>query len=157
MKAVLPALIVFGLIVNTYCIKLSECPPGYRCQKKVSHLRSARALISQSEDDYLPEICPPGTYSPGGASDCLPCPKGTYAAYPGLPSCTSCPVGHMCPQADTEPEQCPIGSYNYLTNQTCCRSCPTGKYAWLKGMSACYDCPSGHRCKAEPKLACEGK
>ena len=155
MNAVLSVLFILGLTVSTYCIKLSECPPGYRCQKKANHARLARSLDPDNDVDYLPEVCPPGTYSPGGSVDCFLCNNGTYAAYPGLPGCSPCPIGHMCARADAAPEQCPLGSYNNVTRQICCRSCPTGKYALLKGMSACYDCPSGYRCKVEPKLACE--
>lgn len=157
MKAVLFALFVLGLVIDAYCMKLNECPPGYRCQKKINHFRSVRSLDPQGEDEYEPEVCEPGTYSRGGALDCTPCENGTYAPYPGLPGCTSCPIGHMCSRTDMEPEQCPVGSYNNQTRQMCCRSCPTGKFAWLKGMSGCYDCPSGHKCKAERKLACENK
>ena len=74
-----------------------------------------RSLVPQSQEEMEIEICEAGTYSPGGSDHCTPCEKGTYAAKPGAPACYNCPKGHMCPQTNVEPEQCPIGTYNLLT------------------------------------------
>jgi hypothetical protein len=136
-KVILCALFALCLVVDIYCLKLDQCPPGYRCRRKIA------------------EICRPGTFSPNGATECTPCETGTFAAHPGAPGCYDCPRGHICPQKDMEPEQCPLGTYNNLTRQTCCHSCPPGKFALLKGMSECQNCPSGYKCVAKAKLACE--
>lgn len=154
-KVILCALFVLSLVIDSYCLKLDQCPPGYRCRKKTGQHRLIRSIDSQIEEEFEPEICSPGTYSPGGAPECTPCETGTFAPYPGSPGCYACPRGHMCPRTDIEPEQCPLGTYNNVTRQTCCRSCLTGKYALLKGMPLCYDCPSGYKCVPTPKLACE--
>ena len=154
-KAVFCALFVLCLIVDTYCIKLSECPPGYRCHKKVNQLRFRRASDSQEQDDYLTEECPAGTFSLGEAIECTPCEVGTYADQPSSTGCYICPKGHMCPKTDKNAEPCPVGSYNNQTHQTCCRSCPPGKYSLFKGMPQCNSCPTGQRCVPKPKLACE--
>ncbi|CAF4874600.1 unnamed protein product, partial [Rotaria magnacalcarata] len=61
----------------------------------------------------------------------------------------------MCPRTDAVPEQCPLGTYNNISRQTCCRVCEPGKFALLKGMFQCDDCPSGYRCRARAKLPCE--
>lgn len=154
-KIILYALLALCLVADNYCLKLDQCPPGYRCQKKIIKDRLVRSINYQIEEEFEPELCPPGTYSFGGAFDCTPCEIGTFAHYPGSPGCYDCPRGHMCPQTDMEPEQCPMGTYNNLTRQTCCRSCPSGEFALYKGMSQCYNCPSGYRCVAQPKLTCE--
>ena len=66
------------------------------------------------------------TYSPGGATECTPCKIGTFAPHPGASVCYDCPKGHMCPRANMESEQFPLGTYNDLTRQICCRCCPPG-------------------------------
>ena len=155
-STVLRVLLVLTLVLYISGLKLEQCPPGYRCQKRVVSAL-VRSFIPQIQEEMEIEICEAGTYSPGGSDHCTPCEKGTYAAKPGAPACYNCPKGHMCPQTNVEPEQCPYGTYNSLTRQTCCRSCPPGKFALLKGMFQCDDCPSGHKCKAGQKLACENE
>lgn len=154
-KVFLCALFISHWIDEIYCLKLEQCPPGYRCRKKIVQHRFIRSVNSQIEEEFEPEICLPGTYSSGGAIECTQCEIGTFAPDPGAPSCYICPRGHMCPEKHMEPEQCPIGTYNNLTQQTCCRSCPPGKFALIKGMPQCYTCPSGYKCEPTPKLTCE--
>jgi hypothetical protein len=154
-KVILCALFALCLVVDIYCLKLDQCPPGYRCRRKIAAHRFIRSIDSQVEEELEAEICRPGTFSPNGATECTPCETGTFAAHPGAPGCYDCPRGHICPQKDMEPEQCPLGTYNNLTRQTCCHSCPPGKFALLKGMSECQNCPSGYKCVAKAKLACE--
>lgn len=154
-KVILYALLILYFTMDICCLKLDQCPPGYRCRKKIVQHRFIRSVNSQIEEEFEPELCPPGTFSLGGATECVPCETGTFAPDPGAPGCYSCPRGHMCPQKDMQPEQCPVGTYNNMTRQICCRSCPPGKYALFKGMPQCYNCPSGYQCVATPKLACE--
>ena len=52
-------------------------------------------------EEFQIEICPPGTYSPGG----------TFAPRSGASVCYDCPKGHMYPRASMESEQCPLGTY----------------------------------------------
>ncbi|PSC70770.1 histidine-tRNA cytoplasmic isoform B [Micractinium conductrix] len=41
------------------------------------------------------KLCPKGTHSSAGASDCLPCPPGTFADVEGLGECKPCPEDSM--------------------------------------------------------------
>lgn len=154
-KVIFCSIFALCLVVDIYCLKLDQCPPGYRCQQKIVQHRFIRSFYSHHEEEFEAEICLPGTYSPGSATECTPCETGTFAPDPGAPGCYICPRGHMCPRTDVEPEQCPLGTYNNLARQTCCRSCSPGKFALFKGMSQCYNCPSGYKCVVTSKLACE--
>ena len=154
-KFILCIIFVLCLVVDIHCFTLQQCPPGYRCRAKVAQQRSRRSVGSHLKEEIEIEICKAGTYSPSGATECTPCASGTYAAHPGAPGCYVCPRGHMCSNTNMEPEQCPMGTYNNLTSQTCCHSCPPGKFALFKGMPQCYNCPSGHKCPAIEKLSCE--
>ncbi|CAF1264006.1 unnamed protein product [Rotaria magnacalcarata] len=154
-KIVLLTLLALCLALEIVGLKLEQCPPGFRCRKRTTSLFMRSVIPKIEEEEMEVEICEAGTYSPGGADECTPCEKGTYAAKPGAPACYFCPKGHMCPRTDAVPEQCPLGTYNNISRQTCCRVCEPGKFALLKGMFQCDDCPSGYRCRARAKLPCE--
>ena len=47
--------------------------------------------IHTLDEELEPEIRPPGTYSPGAATECTPCESGTFAPYSGAPGCYACP------------------------------------------------------------------
>jgi hypothetical protein len=51
------------------------CPEGSKC---------ARNLLS---------VCPVGSFSSAGSSDCTQCSIGTFGSSPGAPSCQTCPAG----------------------------------------------------------------
>ncbi len=155
-KLVLCVLLAFYLAIDTCCLKLDECPPGYRCRPKMFN-RIRRSLEDQDHQQMDVEKCEPGTFSPGGAFECTPCKDGTYTADSGAAACHVCPQGHMCPHTNKVPELCPTGTYNNLTQQTCCRTCPRGKYAQTKGMFQCFDCQPGYKCESLKKLPCEEK
>jgi hypothetical protein len=128
-KAVLLALLVLCLALDIIGFKLEQCPPGFRCRKRVSGI-FLRSAVLQNQEEMDVEICPAGTYSPGGADTCTPCAYGTYAAKAGAPGCYPCPRGHMCPDKNVVPKQCPEGTFNDLTRQICCRVCkPVKKLA----------------------------
>ena len=97
--------------------------------------------------------CRPGTYYPNGgelqfmvASDCRPCPVGTYTNSIGATSCLPCPNGF----------------YQSSTGASSCMSCPAGKYTLKYGarsIGACIsdtDIPTYFRCPMTGKLFVEG-
>mgnify|MGYP002474570128 FL=1 len=155
MKTSFIGLLVFCCVWDALGMKLSECPPGYRCVKRTNRLRFARSNAAEPNDEYDAILCSPGTYSGGASEECLPCPTGTYAPIGGLPECIKCPTGHKCPDASAYPEQCPINTYTNKTKQICCRPCPAGEHAPVKGMGQCLPCPAGRQCNQSANLQCE--
>ena len=55
-----------------------------------------------------PKLCPPGSYSAYGASQCTICSNGTYAVRPGSATCTLCSSGNNAssPMNATSSSQC---------------------------------------------------
>lgn len=81
----------------------------------------------RDELSSCPNLCPPGTFSTGGAGVCTPCPLGTSSLAVGATSldmCVSCPVGSYT--ADTgsatcstcSPTQCTVEQGCYWTSDT---------------------------------------
>jgi len=80
-------------------------------------------------------ICPAGSYCPGGNQQPI-----------------TCPVGHFCPTQTWFGTQfpCPFGSYNPNTGQsstTACTSCPAGSQCY-QGASKLFPCPTSSNCPA---------
>ena len=85
--------------------------------------------------------CATGTYNPlPGQSTCVTCLAGYYCGTTALSeNIVDCPTGHYCPTGTINPERCPIGTYNDLTNQIAqsdCKSCTAGKFCSSEGLSA---------------------
>ncbi len=59
-KLILCTLFALCLIVDIYCLKLDQCPPGYFCRKKIIENGSIRSIDSQFEEEWEPGICPAG-------------------------------------------------------------------------------------------------
>ena len=91
------------------------CPAGYACTGGGSK-----------------NMCPAGTYSAAGASECLPCPEGTYGDEAAASECISCPVGTYSGVVG-----CSSG------NGCSCQLCPAGTYQDQEGKSSCTSCPWG--------------
>ncbi|CAF1064230.1 unnamed protein product [Adineta ricciae] len=153
-KLLLSVFAICNIILQIRSIELEQCPPGYRCRKTITN-PFVRSSLRQVEANWMMEICPPGMASPKGATECTPCEKGYYAPYSGAAICYTCPKGHMCPNSHLEPEPCPIGTSNNLTQQTCCRTCRPGTFTKARGMQQCQNCPVGYACRTKPKLPCE--
>mmetsp|Transcript_52283 Transcript_52283/g.150582 ORF Transcript_52283/g.150582 Transcript_52283/m.150582 type:complete len:548 (-) Transcript_52283:118-1761(-) len=116
------------------------------------------------------QICPEGTYSPAGASECSWCPRGTWNAKRGAASLADC---HKCPQGTWSsqegspsnesctgcfpghfghkeglggPEECapcPVGTWataHGATNSEVCRACPKGTWGSIAGASSMEVC-----------------
>jgi len=103
--------------------------------------------------------CPEGHYCPGGNSQPVPCPSGTYNAFTGKTSsfgvCLPCPAGSYCcvksgntctPSGVASPTACPKGSFNPDRNAislSSCRLCPAGTSCPSIGISSPLPCPAG--------------
>ena len=107
-------------------------------------------------------MCPPGTYSEGGAAYCTPCPAGYgctsktgppvvdgddkcedgFFADGGEDACLPCPNGVECPSiyvSATTP--CDEGTYSPV-GQSSCFGCPAGSYC-PSPTTGEYPCPLG--------------
>ncbi|KAJ6248404.1 insulin-like growth factor binding protein [Anaeramoeba flamelloides] len=112
-------------------------------------------------------LCPPGSYSNEGATQCIPCGAGDYNPNNGSASCEKCPPGTYNPVngslsisdcLDCGPGNfsayygssicslCSTGSYNPSWRQENCISCPPGTYNENEGSKSyqnCLSCPIG--------------
>ncbi|XP_077312049.1 uncharacterized protein LOC143933006 [Lithobates pipiens] len=72
------------------------CPPGYNCPPGVESYLSYPCLAGHycPSSTIRPIPCPPGTFGSStqaiGATDCHPCPAGTYNHLPAQVSCFVC-------------------------------------------------------------------
>ena len=95
------------------------------------------------------------------------CTEGFYSIVSEGTTCTQCPLGHMCPDAASDPIMCVQGTYS-LSGQTSCTQCPLGfscastgvlptpcPIGWYsaEGEASCAPCPLGHYCPVAPPAA----
>ena len=119
-----------GFILNTNYGRCESCEKGYSC--------------SEGSTSKYQNRCPAGTYSLGGASECVPCPKGTYQYSSGASYCIACDgvtnkeTGATSCTKNNPQIGCTAGAF---WNGTACSQCPFGYY-----------CPGG---VAEP-VQCSG-
>jgi len=138
------------------------CPPGMYCHPgtgvDVSNMKNFTTPQPCFESMYCPEgstdptgavDCPPGFYCPFGVKlacpaatycprdghwDPLPCSPGSFNGMLGMPKCTQCPRGYICPGfGRAAPAICPPGfacSREGLASPN--QRCPAG-----------YFCPNG--------------
>lgn len=111
------------------------------------------------------------TYKAYIASNCTPCPTGTYSAE-GSGSCSTIPEGFYVDPTSKKTVQCPPGSRctggkkfecdagTYCPpGTTCtvnCNTCASGTYS-LPGQAECSTtCPAGYRCEGSSTTKCLG-
>ena len=140
---------------------LEPCPIGWYCPEG-SH--------STCSPEYDPvncnatvtnmKLCEIGHYCPGDVANQIPCEAGKWALSFGQSSCDDCPAGMFCDGTGYLP--CPVGKYCGIaeTNPT---DCPAGTYSQsnfitfddssgqsfnfgLKSASECTPCPGGQYC-----------
>ena len=119
-------------------VEASNCPSGFYC------------VTDDRARSVTPQACPPGTYSGIGASSCTPCRPGYWTIRYGSSYCDVCPIGHLCPQASSSPQPCPLGSANPSLGQTSCSPCGAGEYTPGLQSPTCAACPHGHFCAEAP-------
>jgi hypothetical protein len=135
------------------CLK---CPAGSYCNNTIS----------------IGGICPVGTYSDAGGSECTTCNEGSYRTAFGLTSseeCKLCDIGKYftgsgatipgpvianrfcsdCPKdatCDRVSATCVPGTFNSMpnfTNEAFCQNCPAGSYSSALGARSCTRCSNG--------------
>jgi hypothetical protein len=97
--------------------------------------------------------CPAGTYKPAPGNDlslCLLCSPGLYSSEVGqsdAQTCVACPTGHYSTlsgaSSPIECSACPSGTFGELsglTSQSMCQACPAGSYLDFEGASSAADC-----------------
>lgn len=117
--------------------------------------------VMGADSSNVCKLCPAGTFSLSGSSNCTACPPNFYSVSGGM--CTRCPgnstsVGGMdidgciCNAGFMRdmtgiPFSCsPCVPGTYGTDGRNCLSCPAGKYqgkSMMTSISACLDCPKG--------------
>lgn len=115
-------------------VEAFKCPAGYYC------------IADDRTRSVTPQPCPPGTFSGIGASSCTPCTLGYWTIRHGSAYCDICPIAHLCPNANSAPVPCPLGSYNPNFGQVVCSPCNVGDYTPGLQSPACTSCPHGHYC-----------
>eukprot|EP00494_Astrolonche_serrata_P011731 UN11827 len=75
------------------------------------------------------QVCPIGTYSGVGASECSPCAVGTFNKNEGVDSCLECPAGKFASEVgQTDCDDCDGGFYTDETSdKSVCSRCPEGE------------------------------
>ena len=160
-----------GLFCNDSGLQfpVGPCSEGFFC--------TAGANSSTPLDGLTGDVCPMGSFCPGGSPLPIPCPDGSYANHTQASSCYICPERHFCIRrvaADPCPEgyycpegtgvdlqPCPIGTYNpvnLLAAEDECIQCDGGQYCAYPGRDRPLgNCSAGFYCNtgvnvAEPLL-----
>ena len=151
---------------QTACV---ECGEGYYCPQGSSfkipalcnegtHLERGKVYKNQSDCD----VCPPGKWCIGGASEpklcaagtsanrtglakCDPCPAGRYQSKEGAQNCTACGPGMYCGRGAPLALPCKAGRYSAqlgLTEPDECEECPQGS-ACATGSTVANECNPG--------------
>jgi len=90
------------------------------------------------------QVCPSGSFSPGGTNACLPCLAGTYTDQEGAAACYPCAVGLYAPfLGSTQCSPCEVGSYASAEGLAKCSPCGIGTYMDHEGATVCSVCGEG--------------
>lgn len=108
-----------------------------------------------------------------GATQCIDCVSGTFAAGAGSTACEKCSGGKFgaftgkSRNADACPDSCDAGRYSTVTGapdfkSADCKNCPPGWFSDGTGHSVCIECPVGYRSSAAAgqsvvKVACPAR
>ncbi len=101
------------------------------------------------------QICPMGSYCPGGLTAPILCPAGRYAAVEGAEFCIPCAEGTFSDlDGAIACTACPAGTANGQTGQTACIDCPVGTFSDQEGAIVCTTCPAGTSNSEPGQTAC---
>ena len=128
---------------NLISAETGDCTAGFYCTagSTIATATAADKGYYSTAGASTQTACATGTYNPlPGQSTCVTCLAGYYCGTTALSeNIVDCPTGHYCPTGTINPERCPIGTYNDLTNQIAqsdCKSCTAGKFCSSEGLSA---------------------
>jgi hypothetical protein len=149
----------------------SACTPGFYCAGSSNPFPTgpcdAGYYCPANSSKATEVLAPPGTYTPSGSPNPVPCPVGTYNTQYGQSSCAQCtaryycpelgsttligcPAGSYCPTGSSTPLLCPAGTFSstpQLGNVSECTVCLPGKYCLTNGLQAVSgDCNAGYYC-----------
>eukprot|EP00930_Biecheleria_cincta_P075820 TRINITY_DN6301_c0_g1_i1.p1 TRINITY_DN6301_c0_g1~~TRINITY_DN6301_c0_g1_i1.p1 ORF type:complete len:1048 (-),score=135.39 TRINITY_DN6301_c0_g1_i1:1647-4790(-) len=116
-----------GQILSMVSKRCEPCPPGYH----------APTMGMQSCI-----LCAEGTYQNSSASAhrCNVCPEGSFCG-PGTSNPTPCGMGQSCPVGSAAPVNCTAGTYAPTLGLATCQQCEVGKYTNLEQQTSCISCP----------------
>eukprot|EP00741_Cyanophora_paradoxa_P013280 tig00000178_g12823.t1 len=166
--------VVFVVSEPAYVIKLhSRCKPGTRWNWEAALFNRSVAIADLCVDlpagRYSPregllldedaELCPSGTFSGAGATECTTCsagtssdlgasacydcPQHTFAMKAGDP-CTPCAENLFTPSAKWTFQCVPCFPGTYLQRvPLACVSCPSNKYSMGGALDSCSSCSNG--------------
>ena len=81
--------------------------------------------------------CDPGTSSPLGQLECLPCNPGQFSNSSAASECTECTVGNYAENTgQLVCDLCPKGRYNDDSGQSMCKECDAGRYGDTTGQTS---------------------
>ena len=142
-----------------------ECPAGYYCLQAstmpVLCPTGSASLLAGLERVEDCQSCSPGFYCDGsspGSAITGPCDEGWYCsggttiARPTVNG-DICPVGNVCVEGSSSPQQCLPGTYAPSTGMVNCTACPAGRLCDAPQMSVPSNCPTGHYCTASSSVA----
>lgn len=168
------------LIVGNQAKKIG-CPAGrYGPNALGTSIGSCFACDAGKYEEHTGAVacykeCPAGTISSAGSSSvdaCIPCRKGTYAAFNGSIVCVPCSIGTFSPEpGKTTCLPCHCGKYVDTLAATSCKQCPSGAVSSLgaaqcipctigtfspePGQTTCLPCPRGKYADALSAVSCK--
>jgi hypothetical protein len=112
----------------------------YSAEKGHSACSTAKAGSKPSSDRKGEEQCLAGTYSTGGANECMDCDPGFISNDPdGAGFCSPCPAGYFTNPSQTACLPCSPGSISGIA-ATHCDACEVGKFASGSNNTGCLFC-----------------
>jgi len=152
----------FGASLVLRCLA-RRCAPGRfqpRPAESSCQLASAGSFVPEAGASNE-TVCPAGSFSSTGQSECTLCspptftdkagqascqlaPSGTFVGTDGATSAEACPFGQFSAAAATSCEPCPVGTYTNASGAGECRLCPTPTTTTRTGALFCDACQRGH-------------
>ena len=102
---------------SLFMVSLILCPPGTYCVSG-TRLTCPAGTYSSAFGSAVCTICPSGTFSETGASNCTLCFAGTFSSAAGSSSCQQCPGGHYCPAGTSSRLRLNCGRGNYCPDSS---------------------------------------